>query len=150
MILKALGFYTGKCDGIWSKLTIDAKKEFEADPKFKPAYPNNGMPFELGVASKLPQGLYMDPRRPGFIMSDDLNTDRVNEWGKDLVEDYDNRRDTAITGTTSQEPSEDVDTVEQDPVMEQDQLDPSTTSTKEAQINTNNSHGPMRKKKHRK
>lgn len=44
-ILKALGFYHGKLDGIWGPKSIQAKKKFEGDPKFVPGIPNNGLPF---------------------------------------------------------------------------------------------------------
>lgn len=45
MILRFLGYYKGKLDGIWAGMTIEAKKAFERDKKFAPAFPNNGLPF---------------------------------------------------------------------------------------------------------
>lgn len=94
MILRTLGFYRGKCDGIWSKQTIRAKQDFEKDPKFKPAYPNNGMPFDLGFTSPLPTGVYVDPQKRGMLKHDELTQDKINEWSGDLVENFDNRKDT--------------------------------------------------------
>lgn len=44
-IMKALGFYHGKIEGIWGPKSIDAKKKFEASPTFSPGIPKNGMPF---------------------------------------------------------------------------------------------------------
>lgn len=44
-ILKLLGFYQGKVDGIWGPRSIDAKKKFEASNSFAPGIPKNGMPF---------------------------------------------------------------------------------------------------------
>lgn len=44
-ILSVLGFYHGKFDGIWGPKSIEAKKRFEADARFIPGIPNNGMPF---------------------------------------------------------------------------------------------------------
>ena len=97
MILKALGYYTGKCDGIWSKQTIAAKQEFERSPKFKPAYPNGGMPFELNANSKFPTGMYLDPMNRGYLKCDELTDERVREWLGDLPEVYDNRREAVKT-----------------------------------------------------
>lgn len=94
MILKVLGFYRGKCDGIWSKQTIKAKQEFERDPKFKPAYPNNGMPFDLQVTAKLPAGVYHDPRRQGMLAHDELTQDKITEYSAQLVVQHDNRKET--------------------------------------------------------
>lgn len=53
LVLFHLGFYKGNIDGIWSAATIDAKKAFEADVSFLPAYPNGGLPF--GERDKLPK-----------------------------------------------------------------------------------------------
>jgi hypothetical protein len=44
-ILGVLGFYHGKFDGIWGPKSIEAKKRFEADARFVPGIPNNGLPF---------------------------------------------------------------------------------------------------------
>lgn len=53
LVLFHLGFYKGNIDGIWSEATIAAKRKFEADPSFLPAYPNHGLPF--GDRDKLPK-----------------------------------------------------------------------------------------------
>lgn len=45
LIMHVLGFYDGALDGIWGPKSIEAKKRFEASPKFMPAIPANGMPF---------------------------------------------------------------------------------------------------------
>lgn len=45
LIMHCLGFYNGALDGIWGPKSIEAKKRFEASPKFMPAIPANGMPF---------------------------------------------------------------------------------------------------------
>lgn len=105
MILKVMGFYRGKCDGIWSKQTIKAKQEFERDPKFKPAYPNNGMPFDLQVTAKLPAGVYHDPRRRGMLAHDDLTQDKITEYSSQLVDLYDNRKET-VSVPPKEEPTE--------------------------------------------
>lgn len=98
MIMKAKGFYNGKCDGIWSAKTIAAKKEYESHGSFKPAYPNNGMPFGLGPTNKLPSGVYYDPAKgKGVLTCDELTQDKLSEWSSDLVEAYDNRKDTIHT-----------------------------------------------------
>ena len=57
-ILKHLGFYTGEVDGIWSTLTIKAKKEFEVDSSFNPGIPNNGLPFS--IRPPFPKGIMKD------------------------------------------------------------------------------------------
>lgn len=54
LVLFHLGYYKGNIDGIWSESTIKAKRAFEADPSFVPAYPNHGLPF--GDRDKLPKG----------------------------------------------------------------------------------------------
>lgn len=54
-ILKHLGFYKGKVDGIWGAATITAKREFEFKREFSPAIPNNGLPF--GLSDRLPKGM---------------------------------------------------------------------------------------------
>ncbi len=48
LILKVLGFYQGHLDGVWGPISIAAKKKFEADKRFVPGMPNNGMPFREG------------------------------------------------------------------------------------------------------
>lgn len=61
-ILAHHGFYRGKMDGIWGPDCIAAKREFELSPAFKPAYPNNGLPFNLD--QPLPDGVYIEPKGP--------------------------------------------------------------------------------------
>lgn len=58
MIMQALGFYSGKIDGIWSQKSIEAKRAWELSGKFNPAYPNNGLPF--GDADPVPKGMRFD------------------------------------------------------------------------------------------
>jgi hypothetical protein len=55
-ILKVLGYYTGKCDGVWGPASIQAKKQFEACRNFLPGRPTFGMPFDN---SPLPKGIYI-------------------------------------------------------------------------------------------
>lgn len=57
-ILAALGFYHGEIDGIWGPKCIAAKKKFEADRRFTPGIPNNGMPF--GARPPYPAGMTLD------------------------------------------------------------------------------------------
>jgi len=57
-ILKGLGFYTGKIDGIWGPESIKAMKRFEAQPAiFLPGRPNHGMP--LSDIPPHPAGFYL-------------------------------------------------------------------------------------------
>jgi hypothetical protein len=58
MVLTALGYYSGKLDGIWSAKCIEAKREFECSGKFSPALPNRGLPFD--PSKPLPTGLFID------------------------------------------------------------------------------------------
>ncbi len=58
IILKVLGFYMGHVDGVWGPLTIAAKKKFEADARFMPGFPSNGMPFAEG--KPLPAGMTLN------------------------------------------------------------------------------------------
>lgn len=86
MILKFLGYYTGKCDGIWSEKTIAAKRDFELSGKFHPAYPNNGMPFD--PSSKLPSGIMLDFTKPrsGMLTHVDAPADYFEKLAIELVE----------------------------------------------------------------
>lgn len=55
LIMAHLGFYRGKLDGVWGPQAIQAKKDWESSGKFKPAFPNSGMP--LDPRGKLPTGI---------------------------------------------------------------------------------------------
>jgi hypothetical protein len=93
MILKARGYYRGKCDGIWGPDTIRAKQDFENDVKaFAPCYPNNGMPFEVTGIVKYPKGIYSDPSKGrGMLSCTELTDGDVQSWKPDLVVPHDNR-----------------------------------------------------------
>lgn len=75
LVLFHLGYYKGNIDGIWSTATINAKRAFEADPSFVPAYPNGGMPF--GDRDKLPKGWRYGTK--GVIGHSDLTPERAKE-----------------------------------------------------------------------
>lgn len=75
LVLFHLGYYKGNIDGIWSQATITAKKQFEADVAFLPAYPNGGLPF--GERDKLPKGMRYGVR--GVIGHSDLTPERTKE-----------------------------------------------------------------------
>lgn len=94
MILKALAFYRGKCDGIWSTQTTKAKQEFEVSPTFKPAYPSRGLPFTLDLNSKYPKGIHTDSKRHGMLTCEQLTNEQIKEWSGDLKAVYDNRKET--------------------------------------------------------
>lgn len=85
MVLKFLGYYSGKCDGIWSAKTIAAKRDFELSGKFGPAYPNNGAPFDF--TSKLPKGLTLDWNAPraGLIHHIDIPDGYYDQFKNELV-----------------------------------------------------------------
>jgi hypothetical protein len=55
LVLKHLGYYSGKVDGTWGPASIEAKRMFESEKKFKPSYPNGGLPF--AETHDLPAGL---------------------------------------------------------------------------------------------
>lgn len=74
LVLFHLGFYKGLIDGIWSTATIAAKKKFEADMSFLPAYPNMGLPF--GERDKLPKDMYYER---GLIKHKGLTPEREKE-----------------------------------------------------------------------
>ncbi|AGS82078.2 putative lysozyme [Pseudomonas phage PaBG] len=74
LVLFHLGFYKGLIDGIWSTATITAKKKFEADMSFLPAYPNQGLPF--GERDKLPKNMYY---ANGLIKHRELTPEREKE-----------------------------------------------------------------------
>jgi len=59
-ILKALGYYSGKIDGIWGPASIKAMQKFESLPEFLPGHPHNGMPFHDS-----------GPYPAGIVMKDD-------------------------------------------------------------------------------
>lgn len=75
LVLFHLGYYKGNIDGIWSTATIEAKRRFEADPSFVPAYPNNGMPF--GERDKLPKNWRYGAK--GVIGHADLTPEAAKE-----------------------------------------------------------------------
>lgn len=95
MLLHVLGYYRGKCDGIWSELSIKAKRAFERDPKFKPGLPNNGMPFEISVRAKFPVGIYVDVRT-GNLAHEKLTSEKISELSSQLVPAYDSRREAVV------------------------------------------------------
>lgn len=84
MILKFLGYYQGKCDGIWSAKTIAAKRAFELSGKFNPAYPNNGMPMD--VDGPFPAGVIRDYKQKGFLTHVDIPADYYSRLESDLVD----------------------------------------------------------------
>lgn len=75
LVLFHLGFYKGNIDGIWSESSIDAKRKFEADITFLPAYPNGGLPF--GERDKLPKGWRYGVK--GVIGHADLTVEKAAE-----------------------------------------------------------------------
>lgn len=75
IILALLGYYNGKCDGIWGPATIKAKQRFECSGKFNPGYPNNGMPFSYD--GPFPEGIMRDWNKRGYITHVDLTTDFI-------------------------------------------------------------------------
>ena len=79
LVLFHLGFYKGTVDGIWSNATIEAKKKFEADMTFLPAYPNGGLPF--GERDKLPKGWRYGAK--GVIGHADLTPEKTAELLKE-------------------------------------------------------------------
>lgn len=55
VIMTFLGYYDGKCDGIWGPKCIAAKRKWEYEDAFEPAVPTNGNPFT--GRDRLPKGL---------------------------------------------------------------------------------------------
>jgi hypothetical protein len=79
LVLFHLGYYRGNIDGIWSAATIEAKKQFEAEPDFLPAYPNGGLPF--GERDKLPKNWHYGAK--GVIGHAELSAERTAELLKE-------------------------------------------------------------------
>lgn len=75
ILLKFLGHYHGKCDGIWGTATIAAKRQFELSGKFNPGYPNNGQPFP--VDGPFPSGIIRDPLKRGYITHVDITPEFI-------------------------------------------------------------------------
>lgn len=102
-VLKHLGFYKGKVDGIWSKGSIDAKKKFEFTREFSPCIPTNGLPF--GTSERLPKNLFF--KREGNLIllhHTELHADALKQ----------------ILGTTSKaEVVEETVVVKDGPMMEE-------------------------------
>lgn len=65
-VMQHLGFYYGKLDGIWGPESIAAKKQFEFDKSFKPAFPTNGLPF--AETSQLPSKLEWQASKHGALL----------------------------------------------------------------------------------
>lgn len=83
ILLKFLGYYHGKCDGIWGPATIAAKRKFELSGKFNPGYPNNGQPFP--VDGPFPSGIIRDPLKRGFITHVDITPEFIKANISELV-----------------------------------------------------------------
>lgn len=77
LIMKHLGFYKGKLDGVWSRTSIKAKCEWEFSQLFKPAYPNRGLP--LNPLQKMPRGVIIDPKNRNLLTHIDLTDERIAE-----------------------------------------------------------------------
>ena len=75
LVLFHLGYYKGLIDGIWSDASLRAKRSFEADLSFLPAFPNGGLPF--GERDKLPKGMRYDAK--GLIVHNDLPPEKAAE-----------------------------------------------------------------------
>lgn len=75
LILKHLNFYHGEIDGVWGRDTIAAMQAFERSPKFKPAYPSNGMPLDPNA--KLPYGIMRDLKDRRMLTHEDLTAERI-------------------------------------------------------------------------
>lgn len=83
LIMKHLGFYNGKLDGVWSRTSIKAKRDWEFSAKFKPAYPNRGLP--LNPLQKLPSGVMIDPKNRNLLTHIALTPERIAELKGDKV-----------------------------------------------------------------
>lgn len=83
ILLKFLGYYHGKCDGIWGPATIAAKRKFELSGKFNPGYPNNGQPFP--VDGPFPSGIIRDPSKRGYITHVDITPEFIKSNISELV-----------------------------------------------------------------
>jgi len=63
-ILKYLGYYKGKIDGIWGKGSMQAKIDFEDSPDFEPGAKNFGGLFDSSLP--LPKSIYYNVDRGTF------------------------------------------------------------------------------------
>lgn len=64
-ILKGLGFYKGKLDGVWGPASIEAMKNFEANPLFLPGLPKHGLP--MSNSKPFPAGITLDVSYSGLL-----------------------------------------------------------------------------------
>lgn len=55
VIMTLLGYYDGKCDGVWGPKCFEAKRLWETTDAYEPAVPTNGLPFS--GRGKLPKGM---------------------------------------------------------------------------------------------
>lgn len=83
LVLKFMGFYSGKCDGIWGPDSIAAMRDYEKSGKFSPGYPSNGMPFK--EKGQLPANLCRVPRQPMIIKHVDMPDDYAEQHKDELV-----------------------------------------------------------------
>lgn len=83
MVLKHLGYYRGRCDGIWSRKTITAKRDLELSGKFNPGYPNNGMPFNC--EGPFPEGIIRDPLNKHLIIHVNMEREFIARLEGELV-----------------------------------------------------------------
>lgn len=77
LIMKHFGFYRGNIDGIWSRTSIEAKRQFEFSKEFAPAFPNRGLP--LDQTARLPRGIILDPANRNLLTHVSFTDDRIAE-----------------------------------------------------------------------
>lgn len=99
VILKHLGHYRDRCDGIWAVKSIEAMKKYERHPSFKPGIPTNGLPFSS--TGPLPAGISRDPNNPRLLTCEGLDDKRAAE-----ILERERPREPAQQPTPKQEPAQ--------------------------------------------
>ncbi len=99
-LLKDMGFYNGRMDGIWGPATIKAMQKFEAARNvFKPALASNGFP--LPTRGPLPKFFYVDKgliTSPNFERNTAIKAEEEAAWK--AIEKQPSHRSLAAESTT--------------------------------------------------
>lgn len=124
IVLKHLGYYHGKCDGIWGPSTTAAKRAFELSGNYNPGYPNNGMPFNH--EGPFPKGIMRDYKNKALITHVDLTDDFIEKCKSELV-----KHDIKFNPSGEDEPKPVEEKVEVKPVEQKVQVESKAPEVKE-------------------
>jgi len=159
IVLKHLGYYSGKLDGIWSAKCRAGKCSFENNPVYVPGLPNRGLPFTIEYLHPLPKGVIKIPNPDGkgsllshvsitdsqmkeYLSKSELRSTEVYQAELRANADARNANKTKSAPVPSTEPKAEL-FVADGPVVEQKAPEPSTNEHNKN--NHKNNHNKNRK-----